>query len=218
MDASTPTDLLLKDEVFRIKSAVFTVSRTMGAGFLEAVYQECLALELTRSGVPFRAFPQLRLSYRGTQLKQTYSPDLICFEMIIVELKAVRAVAPEHRAQVLNYLRATNLEVGLLVNFGTAPRSTVERLVLQKEETANDAKGRESVVPRRRSGSDASWMVKGRVLSRPFASFRGSNYRGCAASLGPTPVRAPSAGVPRWPSAPRISGGRPGGRRVRGPR
>jgi GxxExxY protein len=132
-----PSALLLPNEVFRIQGAVFEVSRSMGRGFLEAVYQECLALELASRCIPFQPTPSLRLAYKGRPLKQTYSPDFICFDAIIVELKAARELAPEHRAQVLNYLRATSLEVGLLVNFGCAPRATVERLVLQKEGTAN---------------------------------------------------------------------------------
>ena len=77
-------------------------------------------------------------------MRQTYVPDFICFDAIIVELKAVREIAPEHRAQVLNYLRATGIEVGLLVNFGTSPRATVQRLVLSREKretTQIDANG-----------------------------------------------------------------------------
>jgi len=123
-------------EVFRIQGAVFEVNRVMGRGFLEAVYQECLTLEFAARGIPFRATPPLSLAYKSTPLRQTYCPDFICFETIVVELKAVREIAPEHRAQVLNYLRATGLEVGLLVNFGGSSKATVQRLVLQ-EETAN---------------------------------------------------------------------------------
>lgn len=123
-------------EVFRIQGAVFEVNRVMGRGFLEAVYQECLALEFAARSIPFRATPALSLAYKSTTLKQTYCPDFICFETVVVELKAVREIAPEHRAQVLNYLRATDLEVGLLVNFGSSSKATVQRLVLQ-EETAN---------------------------------------------------------------------------------
>lgn len=139
MDEQTPPSaLLFPNEVFRIQGAIFEVGRNMGRGFLEAVYQECLALEFASRGIPFGAMPSLRLAYKGVQLRQTYSPDFVCFDAIIVELKAARELAPEHRAQVLNYLRATGLEVGLLVNFGGSPRVTVERLVLQKQETANE--------------------------------------------------------------------------------
>lgn len=126
----TPTDLLFADEVFRIQGAIFEVSREMGAGFLEAVYQECLGIEFRERGIPFVASPALGLTYKGQPLVQRYVPDFTCFGQIIVELKAVRELAPEHRAQVLNYLKGTGLRVGLLVNFGSAPRTKVERLVL----------------------------------------------------------------------------------------
>jgi GxxExxY protein len=102
----------------------------MGAGFLEAVYQECLAMEFKAGAIPFVALPPLALSYKGVPLRQRYQPDFVCFDKIIVELKAVREPAPEHRAQVLNYLRATGLKLGLLVNFGSAPKARIERLVV----------------------------------------------------------------------------------------
>lgn len=124
------TELLYAEQTFRIRGAIFEVSKVMGAGFLEAVYQECLALELTRTGIPFRAMPGLKLDYKGVALRQTYSPDFICFETIIVELKATRQLAPEHRAQLCNYLKATGLRVGLLVNFGETAQAAVERIVM----------------------------------------------------------------------------------------
>jgi GxxExxY protein len=123
-------NMLFAEEAFRVQGAVFEVSRQMGTGFLEAVYQECLAIELAAQDIPFVASPPLVLAYKGQSLKQSYRPDFICFDRIIVELKVVRELAPEHRAQVLNYLRATNLRLGLLVNFGCAPKARVERLVL----------------------------------------------------------------------------------------
>jgi GxxExxY protein len=129
MDREQPERILYADEVFRIQGAVFEVSRTMGSGFLEAVYQECLALEFTARDVPFVAFPPLALTYKDQPLRQSYQPDFICFGLIIVELKVARELAPEHRAQVLNYLRATELRLGLLINFGTE-KARVERLIL----------------------------------------------------------------------------------------
>jgi len=122
--------LLFADEVFRIQRAVFEVSRQMGTGFLEAVYQECLAIELAAQGIPSHASPTLALAYKGRPLKQSYRPDFVCFGQIIVELKVVREIAPEHRAQVLNYLKATGLRLGLLVNFGCAPKARVERIII----------------------------------------------------------------------------------------
>ena len=87
-------------------------------------------MEFAARRIPFSAAPKLPLSYKGRSLRQYYTPDFVCFERVIVELKAVSEFAPEHRAQVLNYLKASNLRVGLLVNFGCAPKARIERLVL----------------------------------------------------------------------------------------
>lgn len=122
--------LIYSDEVFRIQGAIFDVSREMGIGFLEAVYQECLALEFAARDIPFVARRPVALAYKGQPLLQTYQPDFVCFDEIIVELKVARELAPEHRAQTLNYLKATGLRLGLLVNFGCAPKAKVERLIL----------------------------------------------------------------------------------------
>ena len=97
---------------------------------MEAVYQECLARELVEHGVPFVAQPELLLHYKGEPLRQTYRPDFICFECIIVEIKAVKELTNEHRAQAFNYLKATGLELALLVNFGHYPKVEIERIVL----------------------------------------------------------------------------------------
>jgi GxxExxY protein len=88
----------------------------MGCGFLESVYQECLEKELSARGIPFEAQKELRLHYKGEALRQAFKPDLICYGKIVVELKAVRELAPEHAAQLLNYLKATGMTLGLLVN------------------------------------------------------------------------------------------------------
>jgi GxxExxY protein len=122
-------NLLYADEVFRIQGAVFEVNRQMGRGFLEAVYQECLAMEFAAQKIPFREKPAISLSYKKEPLRQTYCPDFICYDAVILELKATRESAMEHQAQILNYLAATALPVGLLVNFGSAARATVQRFV-----------------------------------------------------------------------------------------
>lgn len=122
--------ILYKDECYQIQGAVFEVYREMGCGFLEAVYQECLERELKLRNIPFLAQPTLKLEYKSEPLCQTYKPDLICFDSIIVELKAISATSTENQAQVLNYLKATGMRLGLLVNFGCYPKATVERLVL----------------------------------------------------------------------------------------
>jgi GxxExxY protein len=121
--------LRLRDEVFRIQGAIFEVNRFLGTGFLEAAYQESLGLEFKIRGIPFSAQPTLKLDYKGTALRAVYVPDFICFGTVLIELKAVSALAPEHRSQVINYLRASGLQVGLLVNFGGAGRAQIERIV-----------------------------------------------------------------------------------------
>lgn len=130
MDAVTDERFLYKEETFQLRGAIFQVYRAMGAGFLEAVYQECLAIEFGRRGIPFQSSKPLALHYEGCLLRQSYVADFVCFDRIILELKAVRAIAPEHRAQILNYLRATDLKLGLLVNFGAGPQVEIERFAL----------------------------------------------------------------------------------------
>ena len=124
------TEIIYRDESYRIMGACFEVYKEKGCGFLEAVYQESLELELTDQGIPFVAQPRLALSYKGRPLKQTYTADLVCFNKIIVELKAVSAVTDEHRAQIHNYLRATGFRLGLLVNFSHYPKLQSERIVI----------------------------------------------------------------------------------------
>jgi GxxExxY protein len=102
----------------------------MGSGFLAAVYQECMEQELSRRGVPFSSHLELKLTCKGTELNQTYKPDLICYDKIIVELKAVRESTPQHEAQALNYLKATGMKLALLVNFGSYHKATIKRLIL----------------------------------------------------------------------------------------
>ena len=126
----TEQKILFKDECYAIQGAIFEVYRTMGCGFLEAVYQECLGMEFEIRSIPFVAQSQLPLSYKGRPLTQKYIPDFICYDQIIIELKAVKETTPEHKAQLINYLKATGLRVGLLVNFGAYSKATVERFVL----------------------------------------------------------------------------------------
>lgn len=124
------TEVLFRQEVFAIQGAIFEVNKELGAGFLESVYQECLAIEFAKRRIPFKAQRPLALQYKGEALTQTYQPDFICFEQIIVELKACEAISSAHRAQTLNYLKATGLRLGLLVNFGTHPKAQIERFAL----------------------------------------------------------------------------------------
>ncbi len=132
MNSEENANILYPDESYAIQGAVFDVYREMGSGFLEAVYQECLEKELADRKIPFQSQVELHLSYKGQPLKQTYKPDLICFKKIIVELKAVKEVAPEHKAQLLNYLKATGLKLGLIVNFGSYPKAEIIRMANTK--------------------------------------------------------------------------------------
>jgi GxxExxY protein len=123
-------NLLFEEETFAIRGAVFEVYREMGCGFLETVYQECLEKELKDKRIPFVSQPELTLNYKSQRLEQTYKPDLICYDPIILELKAVKDISPEHKAQVINYLKATNLKLGVLINFGSHPKAQIERFAL----------------------------------------------------------------------------------------
>ena len=125
-------DFPYKDETYQILGACFEVYNEMGCGFLESVYQECLEAELNSRGIPFEAQRQIRLAFKGFDLQRTFSPDLLCYETVIVELKAVKRLNAEHRAQLINYLKACRLEVGLLVNFGSYSQLDYERIVNQK--------------------------------------------------------------------------------------
>ena len=124
------SELIYPEESYRIMGACFEVYKEKGCGFLEAVFQECLEMELGDRGISFSAHPHLNLTYKGRPLKQTYTPDFICCGKIILEIKAVSALNDEHRAQVHNYLRATGHRLGLLVNFGHFPKVQAERIVL----------------------------------------------------------------------------------------
>ena len=109
--------------------ACFEVYNAMGCGFLEAVYQECLSIEFSNQAIPFKAQVPLELTYKGQVLEQKYVPDFTCFDKVIVELKALKELSDEHRAQVHNYLKATGYRLGLLVNFGQHPKLEYERIV-----------------------------------------------------------------------------------------
>ena len=123
-------DIVYAQECYQIIGACFEVYKDKGSGFLEAVFQECLELELGFRNIPFRAQEALALSYKGHALKQKYVADFVCYGKIVVELKAVDRLADEHRGQLLNYLHATGYRLGVLVNFGRHPTLEWERLVL----------------------------------------------------------------------------------------
>jgi len=121
--------LILSDETFEIRGAVFEVYKEIGPGFLEAVYQECLRREFVTRKIPFVAQPELSISYKGNELQLKYIPDFICFEKIVLELKASKEITDDFRAQLHNYLRMSGLKLGLLINFGHTPKVEIERVI-----------------------------------------------------------------------------------------
>lgn len=130
-------NLIYREERYAIIDDCFNVYKAMGCGFLESVYQECLEIEFEDPEIPFQSQQELKLTYRDRELKQRYKPDFVCYDKIIVELKAVSKLTDEHRAQVLNYLNATGFKLGLLINFGHYPKLEYERLVLTENGPRN---------------------------------------------------------------------------------
>lgn len=120
-------EILFKEESYRIIGACFEAYKEKGNGFLEAVYQECLAKEFRHQGIPFFEKPSVPLFYKGDLLVQFYEPDFLRFDEIILEIKAVKILADEHRAQIINYLKSTGKKLGLLVDFGHYPKIEHER-------------------------------------------------------------------------------------------
>lgn len=124
------SNIIYKEESYAIQGAVFEVYTEMGNGYLEAVYQECLEIEFKTKNIPFVSQPMLKLKYKKWDLEKSYKPDFICFNKIIVELKGVRVITKEHQAQVINYLKAIDLKLGLIVNFGAYPKVEIKRIAL----------------------------------------------------------------------------------------
>ena len=112
-------ELIMGDEVYVIVGAAMEVSNILGCGFLEAVYQEALEMELGERLIPFVRQVEIGITYKGKELTKKYVPDLICFGQVIVEIKAIKQLSPIEDAQLLNYLKATGMPVGVLLNFGT---------------------------------------------------------------------------------------------------
>jgi GxxExxY protein len=121
--------LLYEQESYAVLGACFEVYKQKGSGFLEPVYHECLAIEFELRSIPFQSELKLELEYKGRKLKHTYEPDFICFDRIIVEIKAVSAMNNAFRAQLQNYLRATGHRLGFLINFAHHPQVEYERIV-----------------------------------------------------------------------------------------
>ena len=110
--------LIFKDECYDIIGACMEVHKELGCGFSEAVYQEAMEIELELQGIPYEAQAPLEIFYKNRKLQKIYVPDFICFDEIIVEIKAADNIIDVHIGQVLNYLKATGYKLGIIVNFG----------------------------------------------------------------------------------------------------
>lgn len=122
-------NLIYEEESFILRKIIYAVYNEMGTGFLENVYQECLEVELIKEKIPFESKKELNIFYKGEKLKSLYIPDLICYNKIIIELKSVKRLNSQHKAQILNYLKATDFKLGFLVNFGFFPTPEIIRIV-----------------------------------------------------------------------------------------
>ena len=118
----------INDLTGQVIGAAIEVHKILGPGLLESAYEECLCWELEQRTIPFEREKQLPLEYRGQKLSKTYFVDFLCYDQIVVELKAVKALSADHEAQVINYLRAGKFQLGLLVNF-SKPKLDWKRLV-----------------------------------------------------------------------------------------
>ncbi|MEX0967232.1 MAG: GxxExxY protein [Bacteroidia bacterium] len=122
-------DFQLKEECYKVIGCAMNVHNELGCGFLEPVYQEALGIELLESEIQYTKEQRLNISYKGRLLMKQYIADFVCFNQLIVEVKAMEGLLPVHSAQVLNYLKATGLKVALLLNFGTT-KLQYKRIIL----------------------------------------------------------------------------------------
>ena len=124
------TELVLAKEVYEVVGAAMEVYYRLGRGFLEPIYQEAFEIELSRRQIPFDAKRELTITYKGQRLEKTYIPDAVCFDQIVVELKALERLSGVEQSQLLNYLQMTRMKVGLLINFGSRVRLEWTRYVM----------------------------------------------------------------------------------------
>ena len=123
-------ELVLKEEVYQIVGAAMDVYYTLGRGFLEPVYQEALQIELARRNIPFEAQKLLRIEYKGQNLRKEYVADFVCFGQIIIEVKACEGLTGRDEGQIINYMKATHMQVGLLINFCSQAKLEWKRYVI----------------------------------------------------------------------------------------
>lgn len=120
-------DLIYPQEAYEIIGAAMAVHNAIGRGFIEKVYQEALAIEFQERGIPFQREMEIHAVYKGVTLSATFIPDFICYDKIIVELKAVKELEDVYRAQALNYAKISDMRLSILINFGEQ-RLVAERL------------------------------------------------------------------------------------------
>jgi len=121
--------LIYESETFAIQGAIFDVYKEMGSGFFKPVYIECLSRELTLRRIPFVCQKPIGITYKGESLISHYIPDFICFGKILVELITAKEIMPEHQARMLNYLKVTSLNLGIIANLGAHPKATIKRMI-----------------------------------------------------------------------------------------
>jgi GxxExxY protein len=137
-------EVLYRDECYAIIGACFAVYNKLGHCFTEPICHECLEIELAHLGIPFASKPPLTLQYRGQTLQHAFAPDSICFDKIILEIKAVESLIDKHRAQTINYLHASGCDLGLLANFGSFPKLQSERFLHSRLRPPHQEKSFES--------------------------------------------------------------------------
>jgi GxxExxY protein len=131
-------ELICKEEVYAVIGAAMDVYNELGSGFLEPVYQEAMGIELTTRAIPFAAQEEIRIYYKGRPMEKFYVPDMIVFGNIVVELKAMERLTTRKEAQLLNYLKGTGFEVGVLINFGAPGKLGWKRMILTNRRTIRE--------------------------------------------------------------------------------
>ena len=121
-------NLFYQDESYKIRGALFAVHNELGCGFLERVYQDALEVEFRLRNIPYEREKLIHVMYKGHPLGEPYRADFVCYGKVIVELKSVSEILDVHRAQIINYLKATKMKLGFLVNFGEESLN-IERIV-----------------------------------------------------------------------------------------
>ena len=125
-------ELIYKEETYAIIGAAIDVHRELGNGFLESVYEEALQIEMESRNIPFQTQVRLPITYKGKPLQKEFIADCIAYGKIILELKGIPYLTSVEEAQIINYLKAANLQLGLLINFGSSGKLEWKRFVRTK--------------------------------------------------------------------------------------